>query len=89
MTRPKHYRARQPKTVYDVRRYVTLVQVLSLNKGRNALRQLCEGWGLEPIMSPLPDGSTYLDEAQTIALLAQHVIDYHHDEEHPDERAGA
>lgn len=61
----------EPRTAYDVRRYLTLVQVLALEEtaeGRlSGLRHLARQWGV-------PDAGEY---RELVSRLAQHVTEYH------------
>lgn len=59
--------AQQPKTAYDVRRYLTLVMALAYSNNRNHISALCKLWGVEP----------QSDTMATLRSLAWHVIEYH------------
>jgi len=67
----------KPKTAYDVRRYLTLVQVLALNDTK-AIRELCFSWGIEvPMITNDIHGYIYPNWIGAITALAQHALDYH------------
>jgi len=72
MTRPPE---RKPKTAYDVRRYLTLVQVLAQDGIAGNVIYLCELWGIEPELVNVPPAP--IDHWATLRKLAQHVIEYH------------
>lgn len=61
-------RSQQPKLAFEVRRYLTLVQVLALDD-TSALRELGHKWGVSE------DGVKSFQEY--VARMAQHVIEYH------------
>jgi hypothetical protein len=68
----------KPKTAYDVRRYITLVQVLAQDGVAGNVIHLCELWGIEPVLvnvAPAP-----IDHWATLRKLAQHVIEYHQED---------
>ena len=68
----------QPKTAYDVRRYMTLVQVLAQDGPAGHIIHLCELWNIEPVLvnvAPAP-----IDHWATLRKLAQHVIAYHQED---------
>ena len=70
----------QPKTAFDVRRYLTLVQVLAMDGSDEPIRALCELWGVEIIedrSEPPYRGRYYMNQWATIKALANHVIEYH------------
>lgn len=64
-----------PKTAYDVRRYLTLVQVIAQDGIAGHIIQLCELWGIEPVLVNVPPAP--IDILATLRALAQHVIAYH------------
>lgn len=69
-----------PKLAFEVRRYLTLVQVLAVTETREwipALEKLCEAWGVEPAREYL---TNRFDFAATLQKLAKHVIEYHRGE---------
>jgi pyruvate kinase len=73
----------KPKTAYDVRRYLTLVQVIAASGSDEAIRQLCELWGVavvEDRSEPPYRGQYYLNIWGTLRALAQHVIEYHQED---------
>lgn len=73
-------RSQKPKTAFDVRRYLTLVQVLAISKTDEPIRELCQKWGVEPVedrSQPPYRGRYYINVWATISKLAQHVIEYH------------
>jgi len=64
----------KPKTAFDVRRYLTLVQVLSTeHHGRRhiALQHLCNKWDVDNNM---------MKYDEVIQALAEHVIKYHRED---------
>lgn len=60
------------KTAYDMRRYITLVQVLAGELPRTKARLLCRQWGVD-----YPANGNF---REVVRRLARHVIDYHRDE---------
>lgn len=80
MTRP---RSNKPATAYDVRRYLTLVQVIASSGSDEAICQLCELWGVERVedrLHPPYRGRYYTNIWGTLRALAQHVIEYHQED---------
>jgi hypothetical protein len=72
----------EPKTAYDVRRYITLVQVLALQGSDESIRDLCEAWDVEIVEDrsiPPYKRRYYMNQWATIRALARHVIEYHKD----------
>lgn len=74
-------------TPYNVRRYMTLVQVLALEGDteelRGRIRFLCKSWDVWPAPDTehrQPNGKPTMDALETVRRLAQHVMDYHRDE---------
>lgn len=61
----------KPKTAYDVRRYLTLVQVLALDDYPEVLPQIAGEWGVELT------SADYLHDDHMIHTLAKHVVKYH------------
>lgn len=66
---------RKPATAYDVRRYLTLVQVLAQDGIGGNVMYLCELWHIEPVLVNVPPAP--IDTLATIQRLCQHVIEYH------------
>jgi len=64
-----------PKTAYDVRRYLTLVQVIARSGHNEPVLALCEAWGIEPITDPTAPDCVLM--WPTLIRLAQHVVEYH------------
>ena len=79
--KPSH----EPALAYDVRRYLTLVQVLAQDGSDEHIRALCELWGIEVVedrsIPPHYSGRVYMNQWATIKALAKHVIDYHSKEQ--------
>lgn len=68
----------QPATAYDVRRYMTLVQVLATADREQRVRGICalaEEWLGMP-----PSDVMYVSLDSLINSLAVHVIKYHREE---------
>lgn len=63
--------AEKPKTAYDVRRYVTLIQVLATDDYLEKCSELAKAWGINLT------SSDYLREDHMIHTLAKHVVEYH------------
>lgn len=63
-----------PKLAFEVRRYMTLVQVLALDTSYGlkytALQSLARVWGVNP----------HGDYSELLQRLAQHVVEYHRSE---------
>ena len=84
MSRRGRPRNNEPALAYDVRRYLTLVQVLALDGSDEHIRALCELWGVEIVedrSEPPYRGRYYMNQWATIHALAKHVIDYHSKEQ--------
>jgi hypothetical protein len=76
-------RSNLPKTAYDVRRYITLVQVLAASGSDEEIVRLCELWGVERVEDrsyPPYRGRYYTNVWATLRKLAQHVIEYHQED---------
>lgn len=70
----------KPSTAFDVRRYVTLVQVLGMSGSDQPIRDLCEAWDVEVVDDrsvPPYRGRYYMNQWATIRKLCQHVMEYH------------
>ena len=68
--------SQEPKLAYEVRRYLTLVQVLAIEDDQErhmALKALCDSWHVAPYV----DQNGYIQYWATVNLLAQHVVQYH------------
>lgn len=61
----------EPKLAFDYRRYITLVQVLALDKSEGLkltdLQVLADKWGVNP----------HGDFEELLQRLAKHAVDYH------------
>jgi hypothetical protein len=63
--------SKKPKTTFDVRRYLTLVQILAIEnhgKRHTALQYLCAKWGIDNNM---------MKYDEMIQSLAVSVVKYH------------
>jgi hypothetical protein len=69
----------QPTLAFERRRYLTLVQVLAIDEHGDAICELCERWGVEPVRLKSPMAA--IDTLATIRKLAQHVVEYHREQE--------
>lgn len=87
MSRRGRPRNNEPALAYDVRRYLTLVQVLAQDGSDEPIRALCELWGVEIVedrsIPPHYSGRAYMNQWATIKALAKHVIEYHSKEQTP------
>lgn len=72
---PRHNVGRPPNTApklaFEVRRYMTLVQVLAMDKRDGLkltdLQALAQKWGVNP----------YGEYSELLQRMAQHVVEYH------------
>lgn len=62
----------QPKLAYDYRRYIVLVQTLSIGD-YNGILALYDAWQLKPMAEP--------DTLLMVTRLAEHAVQYHRDTE--------
>lgn len=66
----------QPATAYDRQRYIALVQVIATSRNDDGIRALCREWDVQPIRNAYG-----INILATFIALAQHVIEYHKDDE--------
>ncbi len=76
MARRGRPRSTEPALAYDVRRYLTLIQVLAVEDDQQrhmAIKHLCECWQVQPAVNT----QGFIQYWATVNLLAQHVVQYH------------
>lgn len=72
---PKPRPGHEPKLAFDYRRYLTIIQVLALDKSEGLkltdLQVLARGWNVNP----------YGNFEELLQRLAKHAVDYHRENE--------
>lgn len=69
----------EPKTAFDYRRYITLVQALAIAEDMERLLNLCEAWGVQVAYTG-QNPPWHFDQLGTIRNLAKHAVEYHREE---------
>jgi len=71
----------EPAAAYE--RHIALVRAIAFSDPVNALKALCEQWGVDPSLDTSLShyGVVTLNKYETIRALAQHAIAYHRAED--------